>query len=81
MTEPTPDPPNGTDEAPPEPSDRESGAGFDSELDLDDVERTLDGVATALQRLDDRTYWTDERTGDPLPDEVLDADPIARRVP
>lgn len=50
-------------------------------LDLDQVERDLAGVEAALRRLDDGTYWTDEVTGQPIPDEVLVADPVARRAP
>jgi RNA polymerase-binding transcription factor DksA len=50
-------------------------------LDLDRVAHDLAGVETALARLDDGSYWTDEVTGDPIPDEVHAADPIARRAP
>ena len=49
--------------------------------DLERIERNLAGVETALQRLDAGTYWTDEATGEPIPDEVLAVDPVARRVP
>ena len=49
-------------------------------LDLARIERDLDGVETALRRLDDGSYWTDEVTGAALPDEVLEADPVARRI-
>lgn len=49
-------------------------------LDLDRVERDLAGVEDALARLDDGTYWTDEVTGQPIPHEVLAADPVARRA-
>ncbi len=48
--------------------------------DLAAIERDLDGVGTALRRLDDGSYWTDEVTGDPISDEVLAADPVARRA-
>jgi hypothetical protein len=47
--------------------------------DLDRVERDLAGVEAALARLDDGTYWTDEVTGQPLDDDLLAADPVARR--
>lgn len=50
----------------------------DGRVDLDRIERDLAGVETALRRLDDETYWTDEVTGAPLPDELLAADPVAR---
>ncbi len=50
------------------------------ELDLDTVERDLAAVETALQRLSDGTYWTDEVTGEPIAEHVLAADPTARRA-
>lgn len=49
-------------------------------LDLERIERDLAGVETALRRLDEGTYWTDEVTGEPIPDDVLTADPVARRA-
>lgn len=49
-------------------------------LDLERVERDLAGVEAALERLDDGTYWTDEVTGEPIADEVLADDPVARRA-
>ena len=54
--------------------------GGDTSLDLDEVARELDGVEVALERLDAGTDWTDEVTGERLPDELLEADPIARRL-
>ena len=51
------------------------------DLDLDSVERDLVGVEIALERLDAGTYRTDEIDGRPIPDEVLERDPIARRAP
>ena len=50
-------------------------------LDIDQVATDLDNVATALSRLSEGTYWTDEVTGEELPAEVLAADPTARRQP
>ncbi len=50
-----------------------------NDLDIEQVATDLDNVATALSRLSDGTYWTDEVTGDELPAEVLAADPTARR--
>jgi RNA polymerase-binding transcription factor DksA len=50
------------------------------EVDLDAIERDLAGVERALERLSDGTYWTDEVTGEPIPDEVLASDPTARRA-
>lgn len=65
--------------------DRDPGAAADppapEPLDLDRIERDLAGVEAALARLDDGTYWTDEVTGEAIPDEVLAADPVARRNP
>lgn len=57
--------------------DAASGA---ASLDLDAIERELADVESALARLDGGTYWTDEVTGGPIPDEQLAADPIARRA-
>jgi RNA polymerase-binding transcription factor DksA len=67
----------------PEPEPTEPGPTGDAAsdtLDLDEIERDLAGVEAALRRLDDGTYWTDEVTGEPIPDEVLAADPVARRA-
>ena len=49
-------------------------------LDLERIERDLAGVEAALGRLDDGTYWTDEVTGQPIPDATLALDPVARRA-
>jgi hypothetical protein len=51
-----------------------------SPVDLDRVERDLEGVEAALARLDAGTYWTDEATGEALDDDVLATDPVARRA-
>lgn len=56
-----------------EPSAREPA-------DLETIEADLAGVEMALERLDAGTYWSDEVTGDPIPDEVLASDPVARRT-
>jgi RNA polymerase-binding transcription factor DksA len=50
-------------------------------LNLDEVAAELDAVATALERLDAGTYWSDEVTGAVIDDSVLAADPTARRNP
>jgi len=50
------------------------------EIDLAGIEADLDGVQAALTRLADGTYWTDEVTGEPIPADVLAADPLARRA-
>ena len=52
----------------------------DTALDLDVVERDLADVEAALRRLDDGTYFTDEITGQPIPADVLEANPTARRA-
>lgn len=49
-------------------------------VDLDAIERDLTAVEAALGRLADGTYYTDEITGAPLPDDLLAADPTARRA-
>ncbi len=49
-------------------------------VDLDAIESDLDAVEAALARLADGTYRVDEVTGAPLPDELLDRDPTARRA-
>ncbi len=49
-------------------------------VDLDMIERDLAAVETALQRLSDGTYWTDEVTGESIAEHVLAADPTARRA-
>ena len=50
-------------------------------IDLDAIESDLADVETALARLDAGTYWTDEVTGAPIADAVLEANPLARRNP
>ena len=49
------------------------------QVDLDQVGRDLAGVEAALARLDDGTYWTDEVTLEPLDEQLLSDDPVARR--
>lgn len=67
-----------------EPNDAPTGddrpaADREPMIDLDTVAGEFDGVEAALRRLDEGTYWTDEVTGDPIPDDVLASDPTARR--
>jgi RNA polymerase-binding transcription factor DksA len=50
------------------------------DLDLDAIQADLDGVQSALGRLAEGSYWTDEVTGEPIPGDVLAADPTARRA-
>jgi RNA polymerase-binding transcription factor DksA len=47
-------------------------------IDLDAIERDLTDVQTALERLNDGSYWTDEVTGEPIAEDVLAAHPTAR---
>lgn len=63
----------------PEDPDPPGAAPGPAAADLDAIEHSLDGVEAALTRLDEGTYWTDEVTGEALPDDVLAADPVARR--
>lgn len=51
-----------------------------NDLDTDQIAAELDNVATALSRLSDGTYWTDEVTGEELPAQLLAADPTQRRL-
>jgi RNA polymerase-binding transcription factor DksA len=51
-----------------------------SPLDLDAIDQDLTDVETALQRLDAGTYFVDEITGAPLSQEMLNANPTARRA-
>lgn len=46
----------------------------------DAIERDLADVEVALARLDAGSYWTDEVTGQPLPDDLLSLRPTARRA-
>jgi RNA polymerase-binding transcription factor DksA len=47
---------------------------------LDAIEQDLADVETALARLEAGTYWTDEVTGQEIPDEVLAQRPTVRRA-
>jgi len=49
-------------------------------IDLHAIQRDLEGVQAALERLNEGTYWIDEITGDIIPNEVLDAFPLTRTV-
>jgi hypothetical protein len=66
---------------PAEAHDASAGAPVGPPVDLDRIARDLADVEVALDRLDQGTYWTDEVTGEPLPDDLLAADPVARRRP
>lgn len=45
---------------------------------LEQLESELGEIEAALQRVDDGTYGIDEVTGDQIPDERLEAFPVAR---
>ncbi len=51
---------------------------FDAAL-IDAIELDLNGVDTALDRLEKGTYFTDEVTGAPLETNFLISNPLARR--
>jgi RNA polymerase-binding transcription factor DksA len=61
-------------------SDAEPSTAATSGIDLDAIQRDLEGVQTALDRLNEGTYWTDEVTGAIIPNEILDAFPLTRTV-
>ena len=70
---------------PAEGHDTSAGTAVDSPVgtpvDLDRIAQDLADVEVALVRLDEGTYWTCEVTGEPLPDDLLAANPVARRRP
>lgn len=51
-----------------------------NKLDLNKIEAELADVDSALERLEAGTYFTDEVTGQPLSEELLTNNPIARRA-
>jgi RNA polymerase-binding transcription factor DksA len=51
-----------------------------AEPDLERIAGDLADIEQALDRLSDGSYWSDEITGETIPDEVLAEDPTARRV-
>lgn len=53
---------------------------MDTDPDLTAIDQELRDVETALARLDNGTYWTDERTGQPLDEALLAAHPTLRTV-
>lgn len=62
----------------PEPDDRIPTES--TEPDLERIAGDLADIERALDRLSDGSYWTDEVTGETIPDDVLADDPTARRV-
>ena len=57
----------------------ESTSSF-SEL-IDAIERDLNNVDAAMERLEKSTYFNDEVTGAPLQTQFLVSNPLARRNP
>ena len=53
----------------------------ESPIDLQAIEQELADVETALERLDNGAYWTDEVTGAPIDPAHLEANPLSRRAP
>ncbi|MEJ7635809.1 hypothetical protein [Aeromicrobium sp.] len=53
-----------------------TAGGLDDAL-VDNFERRLEALEAARQRVDDGTYGKSVRSGDPIPDERLEADPAA----
>ena len=51
-----------------------------TEPDLERIAGDLADIERALDRLRDGSYWSDEITGETIPDDVLAEDPTARRV-
>lgn len=63
-----------------EPNEHDAPPGAaEVEPDLEHIAGDLVDVERAMERLEDGSYWTDEVTGEPLSDELLAADPTARR--
>lgn len=51
---------------------------MDTDPDLTVIDQELRDVEAALSRLDEGTYWTDERTGRPLDEALLAEQPTIR---
>jgi RNA polymerase-binding transcription factor DksA len=73
------DRPDAIDEAPATPTAETAPAPV-AAPDLERIAGDLADIDRALDRLSDGSYWTDEITGETIPDEVLAEDPSARRV-
>ena len=73
------DRPDAIDEAPSTPTP-ETAPVSEAGADLERIAGDLADIERALDRLTDGSYWTDEITGETIPDEVLAEDPTARRV-
>jgi RNA polymerase-binding transcription factor DksA len=67
--------------SPGEPSqDSDTRMVLSGSTDLTAIEGDLAAVEAALDRLDAGTYWTDEITGEPLPEALLEENPLLRRL-
>ena len=64
----------------PDGDGRPAGPPAVSQPDLERIAGDLADIERALDRLDDGSYWTDEVTGEPIPDDLHAHDPAARRV-
>jgi RNA polymerase-binding transcription factor DksA len=73
------DRPDANDEAPAAPA-TETAPSPVAAADLERIAGDLADIERALDRLTDGSYWTDEITGEAIPDAVLAEDPTARRV-
>ena len=73
------DRPDAIDEAPSTPTAETAPAPV-AAPDLERIAGDLADIDRALDRLSDGSYWTDEITGETIPDAVLAEDPTARRV-
>jgi RNA polymerase-binding transcription factor DksA len=73
------DRPDATDEAASTPTPEAAPAPV-AGADLERIAGDLADIELALDRLSDGSYWTDEITGETIPDAVLAEDPTARRV-
>ena len=78
---PGPEPARGPGPEPAGAPDASTDTAVGTPVDLDRIAQDLADVEVALERLDEGTYWTCEVTGEPLPDDLLAADPVARRRP
>lgn len=63
------------------PAETSNGEPAIASIDLSAIEVDLAAVETALNRLDAGSYWTDEVTGEPIPDQLLVENPLLRNLP
>lgn len=70
---------DGAETTPDDPTTGPADSSLGEPVDLDAIAADLTAVEVAMQRIEAGTYWTDEATGQEIPDDVLAADPTARR--